>query len=512
MINAIIGLLGVVGIVYASSFDGTYVLDDDLILEQRYVHPYSSWGHFLRDSRQLVDLSFWANYHFNGFDPWGYHLVNLLVHLASVLCVFSIGLWATELWATHEFAKPVESNLEDKGNHQTSIWPAWWIAVLWGVHPLTTESVTYIIQRYESVAVLFMLLTLRCWCGLLDGKRSAAIGVIFFAWCAILSKQISISLPFLIFVWDLFFSRLRGGAAIGNFSKHRLKALRTIAWGGILSAWSYLVLCLSGYLFAMVPTVGSEYAARSIHHELSPLQYLQTQSVVILHYMKLVLYPRDLRLDYGWMPEHDPLRYIPAMCLLASLALLGIWLFYHRKCAGILIVMVYLTLAPRSSFAPSPDMVFEHRMYFPLVFLVALLVVGGVALRRTMVSMRQVIRLIGVGLLLMWGMRTHQRNLDYQSTVRFWQSNFDLEPNNPRVAHNLGMAYASLGDWKTARVYAETAVSQNDKYAGYYIGLGDTQRETGDPVAAIKSFSRAIELEPESGEASRLRLGTSRKD
>ena len=499
--SAAIGMIGIVGLVYSGSFGGVYVFDDYLIFKRGFVNFYETWEQFWSSSRQLVNLSFVANHRINELDPWGYHLVNLIVHLISVLCVFSLGIWVTRRWA--EFRQQ-SSGTTDRwpisiwpiSIWPISIWPAWWIALLWGIHPLTTESVTYIIQRYESTAVMFMLLTLRCWCGVLAGKRPAVVGVFVFAWCAILSKQISVSLPFLIIAWDQFFVRLHHPSDVQKSLGASYWSTRLVGFAAIMTAWSYLILRLSGYLREMI-SGAEETELSSGQYDLNPLEYLATQSVVILHYLKLVVFPKDLRLDYGWSPVDDPWRYVPAMLLLATIACFGIWAFHRRKLSGLLIVLTYLTLAPRSSFAPSPDMVFEHRMHFPLVFLISLLVVAGVCIHRASSAKRWLIPFVGTCLLILWSYRTHMRNLDYHSPVGLWLSNYELEPQNPRVAHALCNAYAGQGQWDLARMYATKAVQLDPQSPVFHSGLGDTLRQTGQLELAIESYDRAIELSPD---------------
>jgi hypothetical protein len=498
--NAVVGLIGIVCLVYSASFGGVFVLDDWYL--QNFGSDWPTWGAFWNDARQLVDLSFVANQRFGGLDPWGYHVVNLLIHLTCVLSVFSIGLWVTRRMSLDP------SDARGGGDSgRLTIWPAWWIAVLWGVHPLTTESVTYIIQRYESAAVMFMLLTLRCWCGILDGKRWAILGVFAFAWGAVLSKQISISLPFLLLAWDYFFRRVNSDTEATQTGLPQVPSTARIRWigfAGVLSAWLFLIRGLSSYLQSLLPVQSASTDTVASHYDdygPGAIQYLQTQSVVIFHYLKLVVFPKDLRLDYGWPIETDPWRYVPAMLLLGVIGCVGFWLFLKRRIIGLLVVLTFLTLAPRSSFASSPDMVFEHRMHFPLVFIIALIVLVGIWIYRRLETKSWFVPTVACCVLFLWGLRTHQRNLNYHSPVRFWSSNFELQPNNPRVAHNLAMAYAVRADWVTAREFAERAIRLHPEFANYHLGLGDIQREQGDLEAALRSFSHALKWSPEHPEA-----------
>jgi len=101
--------------------------------------------------RPVLNFSFALNYAISGEHPWSYHVVNLGIHLAAALTLF--GILRRTWW----------SALSQRASCATdSSWPAAAAAILWAVHPLTTESVTYLAQRAESLMALFYLLTLYC--------------------------------------------------------------------------------------------------------------------------------------------------------------------------------------------------------------------------------------------------------------------------------------------------------------------------------------------------------------
>jgi len=132
---------------YLPSFFGAFQYDDlPSILANptiRHLWPLSGplsppSGALTVSGRPVLNFSFALNYWLSGYRPWSYHLVNLAVHLAAALTLFGL---LRRTW-------------------QNSDWAAATAATLWAVHPLTTESVTYIVQRAESLMGLFYLLTL----------------------------------------------------------------------------------------------------------------------------------------------------------------------------------------------------------------------------------------------------------------------------------------------------------------------------------------------------------------
>src|SRR6202040_734708 len=97
-----------------------------------------------------LNLSLAINYAFGGNSPWGYHAVNLVIHILAGLTLFGI--------VRRTFGRPI---LREKFS-ASSLPLALVVAVLWTVHPLQTEAVTYVVQRAESLMGLFYLLTLYC--------------------------------------------------------------------------------------------------------------------------------------------------------------------------------------------------------------------------------------------------------------------------------------------------------------------------------------------------------------
>ena len=143
-------LVVVAGVVaYYNSFAGAFVFDDHAHIHasSRIKDLWAVWP-VLGGRRPTVDITLAVNYAVGQFDAWGYHLVNLLIHLSAALLLFAVVRRTLNLAA-----------LRSRYN-KSSTWPATIVALLWVVHPLNTQSVTYIIQRGESLMALFYLMTL----------------------------------------------------------------------------------------------------------------------------------------------------------------------------------------------------------------------------------------------------------------------------------------------------------------------------------------------------------------
>ena len=138
-------------IAYSNSFDCSFHFDDGNVFHSSVTAGSASIGDWIRlfPSRPIGILTFALNYNIHKLDVWGYHLVNLIIHLTNAFLVW----WLT--WLT--LSTPVMKDAEIS-RHKTMV--AFLTGMLFVTHPLATQSVTYIAQRFASLATLFYLLSL----------------------------------------------------------------------------------------------------------------------------------------------------------------------------------------------------------------------------------------------------------------------------------------------------------------------------------------------------------------
>ncbi len=188
----------VVGLIaYSNSFNGVFILDDllHIVGNTRIQHLWPPWDVMAHRSRPVVELSLAINYALGGLNPWGYHAFNLAVHLLAGLALLGI------------VRRMLQSDRFQGRYTRTAPWLAAAVATIWVVHPLQTESVTYIIQRAESLMGLFFLVTLYC---TIRGAHSSRPRAWYTAAvCACLlgmgSKEVMVSAPILVLLYDRLF-------------------------------------------------------------------------------------------------------------------------------------------------------------------------------------------------------------------------------------------------------------------------------------------------------------------
>src|SRR6266478_10167003 len=185
-----VGLIGAGVAVYYNSFAGVFLLDDHWrILDNLQIRQlWPPWHALAHNSRPLVQVSLAVNYALGGLNVWGYHAFNLAVHLLGGLVLFGI------------VRRMLQSERPRARYGASACWLALAVAAIWLVHPLQTESVTYLIQRAESLMGLFYLLTLYCGIRGVQSPRPGAwfLGAVVACGLGMGSKEVMVTAPIMM--------------------------------------------------------------------------------------------------------------------------------------------------------------------------------------------------------------------------------------------------------------------------------------------------------------------------
>jgi Flp pilus assembly protein TadD len=364
-------------------------------------------------------------------------------------------------------------------------------ALVWLLHPLQTESVTYIVQRAESMAGMFYLVTLYCAVrGMESSGRGWYAAATVAAVLGMCSKAAMVTAPLAVLCYDRAF-----------FSPSFGKALRK-RWGlyaGLAGSW----LVLAGFLL-QARMLGVHHGTR----DFTSWTFLCTEPGVILHYLRLAVWPSVLCLDYGWPPATTPAAIIPPMVVIAALLLAAVWTWRRVPELGYAGVWVLLTLGPSSSVFPLNDACYEHRMYLPLAALAAVFAAGGFLIVSRIFrnsggrwTGAQVGGVLAVIIVLSLGARTYARNEDYSDAKVFWTKALKVAPWNSRIYNNLGGLYDLAGEsQKAVLAFREAArlYPHEDVYERY---LGTKAQQEGDFDSAVAHYQAAIRINPWSDQA-----------
>jgi tetratricopeptide (TPR) repeat protein len=414
--------------------------------------------------RPVLNVSLAINHALSGTDPWSYHAANLAIHVLAALVLFGI---------VRRTLSPMP------GSSATRV--GFFAALLWELHPLLTESVTYVIQRAESLMGLFYLLTLYCLIRAADPevRRRRVWYALCVAACLLGmgTKEVMVSAPLIALLYDRTF-------LAGSFAA----ALRGRRWVYCGLAATWLVLP-----FLVLSTHGRNGSA-GFGNGVSPWGYALTQLPAIVHYLRLCLWPVPLIFDYGSALAPPSIWVAACAGIIAALVTGTAWALVRMPAVGFLGASFFAILAPSSSVVPViTETMAEHRMYLALVPVVVL----GVAAmhqwqRRAVMPVCSLLALA-----LFWA--TWQRNGDYRSEERLWGVTASALPSNERAQNNYGnMLAREPGRLNEAVDHFSEAIRLQPGYADAHYNLGLALRKIpGRGDDAIAQYRETIRLKPD---------------
>ena len=467
-------------IAYSNSFDCSFHFDDENVFHSSITESTSTLADWLRlfPNRPVGIITFYLNYQIHGLDVWGYHLVNLIIHLANAFLVW----WLT--WLT--LSTPAISKTEIS-RHKTAV--AFLTGLLFVTHSLATQSVTYIVQRFASLSTLFYLLAMALFARgkLWQGDRTIAwllfCGAFLCALLGMRTKEMVFTLPFAILLYDFCFFKT-------TFRKWRLKDESILLSGVILLVFLFWALRIVSFKsFDPVPPI------QGYVFSISAKEYLYTQFSVILTYLRLFILPVHQNLDYDYQISNSffHLKTFLSFSLLLGILAAGLMLFKRYRLISFGIFWFFLTLAVESSIVPiSQNVIFEHRTYLPgYGFFLVLIASCFYFLRGRYFHLAVVLLLllsaVNAGL-------TYQRNKVWKNEFTLWSDVLKKSPNKARPNNNFGQVMLAQGKVKEAIYYYDRAIRLSPKFIYLYNNRGAAYAKLGLYQKAIENYDEAIRL------------------
>ncbi len=512
-------VLAVVAVVaYLPSFSVPFHYDDLWeILNNRALKDLTDWQTILRynPARALLMFTFALDLHFWGTNTLPYHVENMVIHLANTCLVYFL--------AERLLSRPGETP-QRGGITVPSGWsPALAVGLVFAVHPLFVEAVTYIASRSSSLAALFYLLGFAAYVQYRDTqngrgleRRSAwpwlLLAVNAYV-LAILTKEEGVSLPAVILAYDLLIAPGRAADRAADSNKRW--------WLGSLPFWFVLVALIIAriqFFGSLEPgpgtgtgVTGSGGVASALHRAMMPpvevrgiVQNLLTEAEATWLYIRLFLLPYGLSIYHDYPAVSHWLNPKTLLALGGHLTLLGsvVWAWRRRPLWSFGVLWFYITLSPTSSFIPLKEVMAEHRMY--LAGFGLLLVVGdGLRVLRDRWGIPA--WAAGTALAIPLAVVTFQYNRVWQDDIALWQRATRLAPHSGDAYYALGDAYARVGKLdeaadayqKAIRAYEDMGIHEPGvKYKYSYVdalnNLGLVYARKGDLDTAISFFRRAL--------------------
>jgi len=471
--------------VYVNGFPGVFLFDDHRqIVDNPRIRDIWPLGPLLARRRPVVDLTLALNYAVHGLNVGGYHLLNLTIHVFAGLLLYGVLRRTMNL--------PRIRDRYGALGRPLALLPA----LLWVVHPLQTQSVTYIIQRAESLMGLCFLATLYCVVRGYDSSRKAAWFALAVAACALGmgTKAVMVTAPLVVLLYDY------------TFLSRSLRELARRRWALYVGFVTTLLIPAATGVIGGVLSPAPRHGATVgfAFDDVTPMQYLATQPGVIVQYLRLSILPYAQCIDYAWRLAKDVSDVaIPALTVLA-LAAATVVALIRRHWLGFVGAWFLVILAPTSSFIPILDPLVEHRMYLPLAAVLVAAVMGGRWLLRQVFraasSKQRSGRIVGAvvasACVITLGGLTVRRNLDYHSELAMWTDAVATRPRNPRAHNAHGIALAHLDRHRDAITSYTRALELNPVYTEAQFNLASALFKTGQVDPTIEAYQRTIQLDP----------------
>jgi tetratricopeptide (TPR) repeat protein len=532
-------------IIYGNTFNAPFQWDEtDFIVKNPIIkdlHYFSSpsdaKGFELYSAliiRYIGYLTFALNYKIHGFSVTGYHIVNISIHIANSILVYLL----VSLTFRTPFMKGMEQRAEGRGQKI-----AFFSSLLFAVHPLQTEAVTYVFQRFASLAAFFYLLSLTAYIksrlALTTERAEESFDIkqpkkvfwsaqssslcslcslwlvlsFFSAVLAMKTKENAFTLPFIIALYEFcFFSspspRVPASPHPRVFCSQRFLILATI-----LFTLGIIPLTLMSIVGTHNLDPGS-YGATVF----SRWDYFFTQFRVIVTYLRLLFFPANQNFDYDYpiFKSFFDAPVVLSFVFLAALLGLGVYMAIDKglkakgsspiaylpdlRLMGFGILWFFITISVESSIIPISMIINEYRTYLPSIGIIISVVAGVFMLKEKLLS-REAGKIIPVVLFLAIGLlsvATHLRNEVWADSIRLWEDTVKKSPGKARSHFNLANHYEDLNMFDQAIEQHLIAISLKPDYAEAHNNLGSIYLARNMFDKAMDQYLIAVKLSPDS--------------
>lgn len=510
-------ILVVVGmLVYSNNYRCSWHFDDlSYIVNNPTIRTltdfWSIWERLSAPGRTVVLYTFALNYHFGKTDVFGYHIINNGIHIITALLVY---------WMCKQlFQTPRVKNSAIAGHKETL---SLFIALVFLTHPIQTQAVTYICQRFASLATLFYIAAMSCY---LKARLGTRVKLTFFflsALAAVLgmfSKQITITLPISVLLTEwLFFAKTDQWRRIFN-------------WRILIPVLLFLLIIPALYSFNVKGMLSITHKSSGSHHGdlINAYYYPLTQLRVIPTYFRLLIFPIGQNLLFDFPASKSFFEWKTSGGFFLILVIL--WTGYKIRRSMVFLAFsifwFFLTISVESSFIPIRHVIFEHRVYLPSVGFSIFIVCAIYSLVK---EQKKLVISLSV-IVLTFSFLTYQRNKVWQDEFTLWADVKAKSPREMRAYLNTGIAYSEIGKYdqamdefnKALEIYPRSVMTLNNKgivysrqnlfdlaileynkaleidqnWAEIWNNRGDAYRHKAEYEMSLDDYNKALEINPQ---------------
>ncbi|MBW2205968.1 MAG: tetratricopeptide repeat protein, partial [Deltaproteobacteria bacterium] len=526
--------------IYSNTLEGPFVMDDMVRIEKNpdiritsITLPNilgSAFGNVSGKSRPIANVTFALNYYFHQYDLAGFHIVNILIHILSAFFLFLFmnatlritGYKGLDRQSSNTLPGPIPALI------------AVLAEFIWFVNPLHTQSVTYLIQRQNSMAAMFFILSFLLYVkGRMHGKQKTEtvktaknapqqkgkktrknppkengssptdgrkasdkalspvrlhtmwyLGAAL-AWILALGcKQTAVTLPFFVFLYEWYFFQDLKKAWLGNKLKYML---------GILG-----LLIFMAFLFLGPQPLEKILSIRDFaNNEFTFVERVLTQFRVVIYYLSLIFYPDPsrLNLDYDFALSHsliDPVTTLLSLFAIIGLIGLAFYLAKSQRLISFCIIWFFGNLVIESSIIPLA-LIFEHRTYLPSMLIGLPVVILAYRYGKHIWFVSAVL----CGVIVLFSYWTYQRNEIWKDTVTFYSDGVEKSPQKARPRFNLALALQRQGKPEKAIPHYLAVLRLKPGYETAHLNIGHAFRRQGKLDDAVKHYKEEIRVNPD---------------
>lgn len=433
-------------VIYANTLHNDFLSDDlpTIVNNPNIANPFAALN--------IATFSNSVNYLLGGLNPFGYHLVNIILHTFNSIMVFFL---------LRLFFKAL---------------PSLWGALIFAAHPVQAEAVTWVSSRLYLLFAFFLLLSFFFYLSATGGpklKISRLIASLIFYTLALLSSFFPLAFPALLAVYDFTFGRWRR------------------AWK-FWPAFFILAAVKLFLMFAFVQQRAVEIALDSGVRAWSNPFFNMVYS--FFAHLRLVLWPARLTIYHE--PSVISSWGLKAEILLFTLIILSLPLLYKKARVVFFAACLYiLFLCPTYSPVMIAWLVAERYLYFSSIafsILIAFLIDRYLSAGKIKIPACILLSVL-VGA---YALRSIVRNRDWRSHSALWKATVKASPDSPKAHNNMGDVYSLEGDWQQAAAEFRRAIELKADYAEAYHNLANSYLSLGRADEAVLAYQQALEFKP----------------
>lgn len=479
----------ITSLVYINILQNEFVWDDNqFILDWQETKSFGNTVSLLKGStapghggvyRPLRGIFYAISYKLWKLNPVGYHVQSILVHLSCTMLVYLI-------------AKKIIKNKNI----------AFMSSLLFGVHPIHTEAITFITASFDIIGVIFFLGSFYLYLKAQSNEHKRKLNYILSVICALIaffSYELALTLPLLIILHDLCF----------NSEKSKIRSLfskKKIYSAYVVSAALYLFI----RLFVLdIPSGRGNYLADSFYLTMLAM------TKAFVRYMQLLLFPVNLSINHtvsggilAFMQSDVNLERVTSqsifnldvlfsIALIAFLIVIAVKSFKKHPLISFSIAWFFIALLPVSNILPQFFILAEKYLYIPS-FGFCLLLSFMINKMHHIESKKEFVKylkaasiMIFILTIVFYSTLTISRNREWKDRVTFWSKAAEQAPESMLAHTNLGQAYYDKGKLDLAIEEQKKAIAINPNYAKPYYYLGNSYYEKGEIELAIEQYQIA---------------------